>query len=405
MAVNQERSPVRQGQQNQARKWKMAVAIVLVTAVVVAFLKITAPDRDPQLQAIQAVKIISHIVTPSTLRPVAEVTGRLQPANRALMRFELSGQLAERAVEPGQQVAAGELLLRLSDGDFVDALADAKAQLAMQRAAAKRDRKLLDIARRDRELQKREVARLEKLGSESLVSASGLDQGRQRLLALESSEAQLAYKVETANAQITISESGVARAQRNLDRARLTAPFAGTVNSVEVEVGDYVSPNQAALELIDTRFIDLYAEVGGQTAAALSLGQQVEVSVGSRMWQGLITALQNDPDPKTFTHALRIRLDGEGLQTGQLASVKLPLRTLENVLTVPISGVLRDEGRNYVFLVNGGSISRKQVQVLERHDDLLVIGEGLNSGDRIVARDVATLTDGQSISLPESKAQ
>jgi RND family efflux transporter MFP subunit len=383
----------------------MAVAIAVVTAVLVVFLKMTAPDRDPQLQAIQAVKIVSHVVRPTTLQPVAEVTGRLQPANRALMRFELSGQLAERAVEPGQQVAAGELLLRLNDGDFVDALADAKAQLAMQRAAVKRDRKLLDIARRDVELQKREVARLEKLGSESLVSASQLGQGRQRLLSLESSEAQLAYKVETANAQITISESGVARAQRNLDRARLTAPFAGTVNSVEVEAGDYVSPNQAALELIDTRYIDLYAEVAGQTAAALSLGQQVEVNVGSRMWQGLITALQNDPDPKTFTHALRIRLDGEGLQTGQLASVILPLRTLENVLTVPISAVLRDEGRNYVFLVHAGSITRKQVQVLERHDDLLVIGEGLNSGDHIVARDVASLTDGQSISLPESKGQ
>ncbi len=402
MAVNLERSPVEQGQTSQARKWKMAVAIVVVTAGLVAFLKMTAPERDPQLQAVQAVKIVSHEVGPMTLHPVAEVTGRLQPANRALMRFELSGQLVERAVEPGQQVTVGQLLLRLNDGDFIDALAEAKAQLAMQRAAVKRDRKLLDIARRDRELQKQEVARLEKLGSESLVSASRLGQERQRLLSLESSEAQLAYTVQTANAQIIISESGVARAQRNLDRARLTAPFSGTVNSVEVEVGAYVSPNQPALELIDTSFIDLYVEVGGQTAAALSLGQQVEVSVDARMWQGVITALQNDPDPKTFTHALRIRLAGDGLQTGQLASVKLPLQTLEDVLTVPISAVLREEGRDYVFLINDNSLIRKQVQVLERHNDVLVIAEGLNSGDRIVARDVATLTDGQSISLPET---
>lgn len=380
-------------------KWKIAAVIIVVTGLLVAVLKLTEPERNPQLQAVQAVKVVSHVVSPTTLRPVAEVTGRLQPANRALMRFELSGQLAERAVEPGQQVDNGDLLLRLNDGDFLDALAEAKAQLAMQRAAVKRDKTLLDIARRDRELQKREVARLKKLGSESLVSASHLDQARQRLLQLESSEAQLAYKVDTAQAQITISESGVARAQRNLDRARLTAPFAGTVNSVEVEVGDYVSPNQAALELIDMSAIDLYAEVNGQTAAALSLGQTVEVGVGKKTWQGTITALQNDPDPKTFTHALRIRLQGESLQSGQLASVSLPLRTLENVLTVPVSAVLRDEGRDYVFKIDENSIRRIPVQLLERHGDVLVVGEGLGRGDRIVGRDVAALTDGQAVTV------
>ena len=379
------------------RKWTIAAVVIAVTVLLVVILKLTAPDRSPQLQAIQPVRISTHVVQPETLMPGVNVTGRLQPANRALMRFELSGQLAERAVEPGQQVMPGDLLLRLADGDFKDALVDAKAQLAMQRAAAKRDKTLLDIARRDRELQKREVARLEKLGSESLVSASRLDQARQHLLSLESNEAQLAYKVETARAQITISESGVARAKRNLERAGLTAPFAGTVNTVELEVGDYVSPNKPALELIDTRFIDLYAEVSGQTAAALSLGQLVDVMVSGQSWKGTITALQNDPDPKTFTHALRIRLDGEHLQTGQLATVSLPLRKLDNVLTIPVSSVLRDEGSDYVFIVKQDTIKRTRISIDVRHEDVVVIQTGLSKGDLIVARDVAALTDGQRV--------
>lgn len=381
------------------RQWRRAGGIVALTAIVSALLIWSTPDRAPRLKAVSAVKVSAHKLAPANLNPVVEVTGRLQPVNRALMRFELSGQLAERLVEPGQVVAQGELLLRLADGDYRDALNEARAQLTMQRAAVKRDRTLLEIARRDRELQRREVARLEKLGSASLVSASHLDQARQRLLALESSEAELAYKVDTAQAQILISESNVARAQRNLERASLTAPFAGTVNTVELEQGDYVSPNQPALELIDTRHIVLYVEVNGQTAAALSLGQRVDVMVDGMRWPGQITALQNDPDPDTFTHALRIRVDGEDLQTGQPAMARLPLRPLTAVLAVPVSAVLREEGRNYVFVIREGRLSRREIVTGMRHEDRIVVRQGLEPGEQVVARDVAALTDSQSVEV------
>jgi RND family efflux transporter MFP subunit len=385
--------------QSTRRQWRRAGVIVALTALVGGVLIWTAPQRTAQLRPVTAVRVAAHTLAPVDLDPEVDVTGRLQPVNRALMRFELSGQLAERLVEPGQVVKQGDLLLRLADGDYRDALNEARAQLAMQRAAVKRDRTLLDIARRDRELQKREVARLEKLGSESLVSASQLDQARQRLLSLESNEAQLAYKVDTAEAQIQISESNVARAQRNLARANLTAPFAGTVNTVEVEQGDYVSPNQPALELIDTATIVLHVEVNGQTAAALSLGQRVTVDVEGRQWPGQITALQNDPDPETFTHAVRIRVDGDDLQTGQPAMATLSLQPLSGVLTVPVSAVLREEGRDYVFVIDNKRLVRREIVSGTRHEDLVVVRRGLESGEQVVARDVAALTNGQAVEV------
>lgn len=389
-------------QHTTRRQLRRAGLVVGLTVGIAALLVLTAPDRTPQLQAISAVRVAAVSLAPTSLQPRVEVTGRLQPANRAVMRFELSGQLAERKVEPGQAVAEGELLLRLADGDLRDALRQAEAQLAMQRAAVRRDKTLLDIARRDHALQKREVARLEKLGGESLVSASQLDQGRQRLLALESSQAQLAYNVETAQAQITISEANLARAQRNLERASLTAPFAGTVNGVAVEVGDYVNPNQATLELIDTRYVDLYVEVSGPVVASLALGQAVEVDVDGKPWQGTILALQNDPDPRTFTHALRIRLDGQDLQSGQLAIASLPLRPLQDVLAIPVSAVLRDEGQDYVFVIHDGALQRREISGGERYQDQVVVRRGLVAGEQIVARDVAALSDGQAVEVGEA---
>jgi hypothetical protein len=129
----------------------------------------------------------------------------------------------------------------------------------------------------------------------------------------------------------------------------------------------------------------------------MSLGQTIEVSVSGKKRMGRIIALQNDPDPRTFTHALRVRLDGKGLQTGELATANLPLRQFMDVLTVPVSAVLRDEGRDYVFFIQQGKLQRKQIEIAARYQDQFVVEAGLVVGDSIVARDVAALTDGQAV--------
>ena len=225
--------------------------VIVLVALVIAVLYFTKPQKSPAQVAIAPVNVTLFRVSPVDIQPTSQVTGRLQPAHKANLRFEVSGRLALRDVEPGQQVKTGDRLLALAKGDFVDALAQARAQLAMEKAGIKRDKRLLEIARRDHALQLREVKRLEGLGSQSLVSASKLDQARQRLLQLESESARLAYQVETASARLDVSSANLARAERQLARTELKAPFNGTVNSVTVQVGDYVTPTQSVVELVD----------------------------------------------------------------------------------------------------------------------------------------------------------
>lgn len=340
-------------------------------------------------------------VKPVDLQPEVEVSGRLQPANRALLRFEVNGQLDVRHVEPGQQVEKDALLLGLKEGDARDALVEAQAKLDMEQAASRRDRQMLKISIKDKELQSNEVDRLVKLGASSLVSASLLDQARQRLLQLESAEAQLQYSVETATARLSSLQAALARAQRNLERTELRAPFAGTVNTVEVEAGDYVTPAAMAVELVDLTQIDFYTEVSGSTAAALQLQQPVTITVDGREIEGQVVALRSDPDPSTFTHALRIRLPGKGPLPGALATTRLPLARMESVLAVPVASVLQEEGRSYVFVIHDGRLERREVVSTARYLEQLVITRGLQAGETIVAADVATLSHGQPVRISQ----
>jgi len=374
-------------------------AVLLASALIVLTLLWSAPENNLQVQAPVAVRVSVFSLKAITIEPHVEVTGRLQPANRALLRFEASGQLEQRLVEPGQNVDAETVLLSLDDADARDSLAEAQARLDMEKAAVKRDRRLLDIAAKDLVLQQQEVKRLQQLRSNSLVSISQGDQSKQKLLQLQSNQAQLQYSVDTAQARLKSARAAQTRALRNLKRTTLSAPFAGTINVVNIEVGDYVTPNAVAVELVDLENIDLYVEVTGATAAAVSLQQQVRVMVGGDTYSGKIIALRSDPDPVTFTHAIRIRLESKKLLSGSLGKVNLPLKIERSVIAVPVSSLLQEEGKSYVFVISNAQLERREVQLGLRDKDRIIVVSGLQQGEQIVARDIATLTDAQIVEV------
>jgi RND family efflux transporter MFP subunit len=373
------------------------IYILLALAGVVLLLLLTAPDKTPELQQVMVPAVRVAPVGLHDLVPTEIVSGRLEPARRAEMHFELSGQVHSRPVEPGQAVQQDELLLSLESGDFEDVLDEAEARLVQESRDIQRDRELLTLSRRNHDLQKSDVKRLEKLGADSLVSQSRLDEARIKLLQLESEVAQLKSRVDSAEARLVLKQAARKRAARNLARTQLLAPFAGSVNAVNVQVGDYVTPNQGVAELIDVSSLDLYVEVRGAVAQSLQQGQAVDVVVAAMTLPGKVIAVQIDPDPVTFTHALRVRVAGTGVRPGQVAQAHLPLQSLNGVTAVPNTAVLFDEGRTYIFRLDGDRLVLVEVSLGERVGELQAVRQGIDASDHIVTHDVSALSHGQQV--------
>jgi RND family efflux transporter MFP subunit len=380
-----------------ATKNRLQIYLLLGLLVAGAVLLLTAPDPEPQLQEAAVPRVFVARVDLHDLVPAVTVSGRLEPARKAALHFELSGQIEQRAVEPGQAVAAGDLLLALAAGDYADALAEAEAQLTQESRNISRDRELLKLARKNYALQKNDLARLEQLGAESLVSKSHLDEVRIQLIRLESEVAQLKASTGSADARIALKEAARNRAARNLERTRLVAPFAGTVNTVNAQSGDYVTPSQTVVELVDASALDLYVEVRGDVVQSLAQGQAVAVAVNGREMQGEVIALQLDPDPVTFTHALRVRLAGNHARPGQVAQVRLPLQAQTGVTAIPATAVLFEEGETFVFRVNHDTLEQVAVELGSRVDQWQVVLQGISPDDIVVTRDVAALSNGQKV--------
>jgi len=372
---------------------------------VAVLLLLTVPDENPELQ--QAIVPVVQVTTVALhdLVPAETVSGRLEPARKTALHFELAGQIHARPVEPGQTVQAGEPLLMLSFGDYEDALAEAAAQLTQETRNIQRDRELLKLSRSNYTLQKNDLDRLLKLGEDSLVSKSRLDETRIKLIQLESEVAQLKSSVASAESRLALREAARNRAARNLERTQLPAPFAGTVNAVNAQVGDYVTPSQAVVDLVDAASLDLYVEVRGNIARSLTPGQVVTVEVNGVQVPGEVIALQIDPSPETFTHALRVRIAGDQARPGQVAQVRLPMNEIRGVTAVPRTALLFDEGTASVFRLEDDTLQQVEVKPGERVDGLQIVLQGLAAGDRVVTRDVSSLSHGQQVQVFDTAAE
>ena len=373
-----------------------AFSLVVIIGMTITLLIWTRPDTQAELQPLPPTRVATDLVRIMDIQPTARITGKLQPARKAALRFEVSGNVTQRFVEPGQLVSAGETLLQIDDGDFIDTVEEADALLAQEKNAITRDRHLLELLVKEREVIQRELNRLERLGQESLASKSKYDEALQRLLQRQADETRLRHSVESSTSRIKIRAASLNRARRNLDRTRLVAPFTGTINSVSVEVGDFATAGQVAIDLVQLDTVDLYLEVTGAVIKQLSLGQKVNVFIDNRSLSGEIISLAADPDPVTHTHALKIHLPADGLYPGQLAIAELPGKLLSDVNVVPVSSILREEGQSFVFKIEKNHAMRHPVDLIQRHQDWQVVS-GILPGVKIISRDVATLANGQEV--------
>ena len=334
------------------------------------------------------------------VQPDEQVTGRLQPIKEAQIHFEVAGKVVSRQIEPGMKVARNDILLSLEKDDYQNQFEQVEADLIIEQQGVVRDKELLSLAKKNLHLQQQEVKRLESLIGDNLIAQSRLDSTRQQVFDLQAEVAGLEYSVATNAARVKMKRAQKDLAQRNLSRTVLRAPFDGIVNEVFIDEGDYITANQGALILVDTKEFDVQIDVRGELAAALALKQKVSVDVNGKVIEGMIIALQHDPDIDTNTHQIRIRIPNENVRAGALATVTIPLAIEEKAKLIPVPSILNLHGNTYVFVFDGNRVKKTLVVVGRRVDNEYILLSGLDVGQKVVARDVLSLVDDQTVVAP-----
>ena len=261
------------------------VLTTAITALIIVLLLWTRPESYAELQDLPPPTVKVDAVSQLDIQPVSRVTGKLQPSRTSTLQFQVSGQINARYVEAGEYVEQGAVLLTIEEGDYADAVQESKALLQTEQDAISRDSRLLELIVRELQLQEQEVQRLDQLGKDSLASKSLYEQSLQEFYSLQGEKARLKHGLESSRSRLMIE-------QARLNKA----------------VGDYVSPNEPALEVVQVNALDLNVEITGAAASKLQLGQKIKVETVRDEREGEIIALSVDPDPLTNTHSLKIRV-------------------------------------------------------------------------------------------------
>ena len=362
---------------------RLPLTLVSVVLLAVACTE-PPPALPPQKPSVKTITLEPRVVE-LPIRMVAQTVAN----QRVEIRARVAGTLVKQEYQEGQAVKAGQLLQEIDRRPFEAALVSAQAQL--EQAQAKLADADLAVSRKTQ-----------------LVAADAAAQK-------ELDDAKSAQR--TAKAQVEIAESGVQKAELDLEYTRLVAPFDGKVGKAEKYVGSLVDGGQNSLltYVQETNPIkvsfrvsenDLLRWRDGVAKGLLSVPTVDELRVavttldGQRFPnEGKISFRAIAIDPATGTGEVQAQIANpeDNLLPGQFVTASLLGITRPNCLTVPQRAVLISAAGSTVYVLEGGKAQARPVQLGEWLDGEWLIESGLKANDVVVTDGVQRLRPGVEV--------
>jgi membrane fusion protein (multidrug efflux system) len=377
---------------SSVREWNSqntrAPLFVLVIAIVMAFGQLACDDsnasgkertRGTALETPQArLRVQIKSIQRARLGSSDHVTGTVRAFHHATVTAEIQGRVVARGVEAGAIVEEGGLLVRLESS---------RLELELRRTQAS-----LRAARTVHAHAKREFDRAEQLLAQKAISTQHHD--------------DLRHAVERAHDEISLAEVARDTAKRNLEDTRISAPFAGTVDSLAVNVGDFVSPGTHVATLVDLSRVRIYGGVTAREAQHLEVGRKARVSfsdLGGATFDATLVSVGHVAGPADGTYEIELWLDSVDvpMRDGLVAQIELPDAVDVLSLLSPRAAVLRRDGHPEVFVVvqeNGVAVARtRRLRTGRSHGDWIEVLDGLEEGDLVIWDGHFALEDGSIV--------
>ena len=328
------------------------------------------------------------------IEDLVTATGTLQPRDFVEVGAQVSGQITTIHVEVGSEVQAGDLLAEIDPTVFTARVDATRAQLRSQRAQLQDRESQLILA----EIQH---TRQKNLMAEDATTAEALQVAE---ASLRSARAQ----IESLKAQIDQTDSTLRAEQANLRYARIFAPMAGTVVSINARQGQTINANQQApiiLRIADLSTMTVQTQVSEADIGKLRDGMEAYFTTlggQGKRWVGTLRKIEPTPEVQNNVVLYNALFDvlnrDKTLMTQMTAQVFFVAAAAKDAVLVPMSALTlkeRSGGRGAaehpaprlatVKVVGaGGVIEEREVQLGVGNRIQAEILSGLAAGERIV---------------------
>ncbi len=289
-----------------------------------AWMALAAPAGDLRYE--------TEAVTRGEVVVTVTATGSVQPTTQVDVSSELSGALAEVAVDFNDRVEVGQVLARLDDTNLSDLVLTARAQLQ----AAEASQKQAEASAREADANYVSQTELDKRGQSTRLKMIASEVARDRALAM----------VDGAIAEVALARARLSETETELQKATIRSPIAGVVLNRTAEPGQIVAASLNAPVLFtlaeDLARMELRVDVDEADIGRVAVGNEAEFTVDAfpgRSFPATITTVRYAPETTegVVTYKAILSVDnGEGLlRPGMTATATIAVTRQEDALRVP----------------------------------------------------------------------
>jgi len=214
--------------------------------------------------------------------------------------------------------------------------------------------------------------------------------------------AQLKSNVETAKADVARATSALASANTDLQRASISAPFAGSVVSQSIQPGEFAQIGSPIARLVDTKNLEISARVPAALLQPIEPGTLLNVTGMGKTLQAPMRALVPVGDSVSRTMELRISLQDSGLLVGSPVRVSLPSAMPKEVVAVPRDAIVLRADSQYIFVIKDGKAERQEVELGYAQGDMIEVIGNVAPDAVVVIRGGERLRDGQDVAYHDN---
>ncbi len=383
-------------------------------ALFLGFLRKNAP---PQVRFTQ--------VKRQTIISTVPTNGKVEPYQWEAVHAQSAGLATRVPVQNGTQVAKGSILAEISDPEMSAGVDSAQARVAESQAnlqllqtggksAEQSDienslssaRLNLQTEQRDYQALQRLVAKQAATPAEERAAADKVHQTQLEIDGLEKRRAALVSKpdITAAQARLNEAETALRLAKERAAATVVRAPIAGEVYGLAVRAGDYLNAGDlvANVGTLDRLRVRVY--VDEPLLGRVKIGEPVTIrweALPGKQWDGAVdrmpTSIQALGSRQVGEVVCVIPNPGRDLIPGTNVDAEIRTSVANNALVIPKEALRHDAQGDYVFLLRGDIVERRNVKTGVSNVTQIQIADGLAENDSVALPTDFTLRSGERV--------
>ena len=292
-----------------------------------------------------------------------DVQGTIDAKDNVLAYPQAQGVITNIYVKVGDHVSKGQTLVQLDNSVLKQQIAQGETQVNLMKTLYERQKNLWD----------------QKIGTE--------------------------VQFLQAQTNLQSAQKALSIAKEQADLYRIVAPISGTVDQMDLKLGQAASPGATSVRIVNTESLKVKANVPESYAADVHQGDMVKVIVpdANDSVTAKVSFAAKAIDPASRSFAIEVQLGAsKTIKPNMTAVLKIADYSKKNAVVVPLNAIQKSESGDYVFVEENGIAKKKNVTEGASYGGKTEIKSGLAVGDKLITDGASQVEDGDKVKVLQS---